>query len=469
MTAHPTVLRLLGLVACGAALQGLVACGPSGPASPGPATLLEDPTATDPDVRALASKRAAAVDAQPLDPALRASLALAFEANELWVEAEAAWDNALHFNPDEPEWLGHKATALVKRGALEEGRAVYERAVELDPARDPVRLRLGLLLLELGEDQAALAHFEKIARNQPGSPSPLVAKAEALNNLEREAEAAAACEKAIQLDPSYKRAHYVLGIAYRGLGRLEEAERELALGADSEQRYLADSLSVQLNSSRRGYGARIEEAANLVGAGRAADAVPLLLKVLESHPSDRIALVNLGVAQINLGRNQEAMETLAKALALDEKDFAVLINLATAELALGKTNDALKHSDQAVKAAPNVSATYYMRSHAYMVLGRWGEAYTDLKRAASLDTGDARYPIEAGDCAAQLGRREEAIELYATGLQLQPNHLPATVSMGHMAEQLGRRGVAVDAYRKAKSLNPNHERVRALGAKLGLE
>lgn len=430
---------------------------------------LEDPTAIDPDVQALAAKRAAAVNAQPLDPDLRVSLALGYEANGLWVEAEDAWEDALHFDPDQPVWLTHKATAVANRGALDEGRALYRRAVELDPQLDAARFRLALLLLEEGRDSEALEELEVVVRNQPQAPSPLVAKAEALSNLEREAEAAEACEEALRLDSGYKRGHYVLGLAYRGLGRLEDAQRELALGADSEQRYVSDALAVKLNAARRGYGARIEDAIKLVNAGRSADAVPLLEKVLEQHPTDRVALVNLGVAEINLGRNEDAIATLERALALDEKDFAVLINLATAEMALGKNALALRYSEQAVKAAPNVSATYYMRAHAFMAHARFGEAYTDLKRAAALDTDDPRYPIEAADCAAQLGRREEAIELYAAGLRLQPNHLPATVSMGMVAETLGRRAVALDAYRKAKSLNPNHERVRALGARLGQE
>jgi tetratricopeptide (TPR) repeat protein len=440
-----------------------------GAVDPGPAVRLGNGGGFDADVVELVEQRANAVDAAPEDVGRRVSLALAYEANTLWVEAEAAWDAALRFDPDEPTWLTHKGVALAQRGQIQEALGCFERAIALDPALDAARFRLGLLQLELGEDELALASFREVVKRQASGPAAHVGVAEALVNLEREQEAAVACSKAIELDPSFKRAHYVLGMAYRGLGRLEDAERELALGADSEPRFVGDSLSAQLNSYRRGYGARIQDALDLVNAGKPAQAVPLLEQVVEGHPDDRVALVNLGVAYINVGRNEDSIEVLKRAHELDESDFAVLINLATAEMGLQRMADALKHSEQAVRAAPNVSATYYMRSHAYLAHGRVGEAFTDLKKAASLDTGDPRYPIEAGDCAVRMGRNDEAIAFYAEGLKLQPNYLPALVSMGVVADKLGRRSVAEDAYRRAKALQPNHERVVQLGQRLGLQ
>ena len=137
--------------------------------------------------------------------------------------------------------------------------------------------------------------------------------------------------------------------------------------------------------------------------------------------------------------------------------------------ALKRAADALKNSKQAVRAAPNVSATYYIRSHAHITLGRFDEAYADLVQASSLDTGDARYPIEAGDCAVRLHRPEDAIRHYTKGLTLQPDHLPALVSRAAIADQLGDRTLAVNSYRRAKALQPNHERVIRLGKRLGLE
>ena len=440
-----------------------------GAVNPGPATRLVDAAGFDADVVELVEQRANLVDASPEDVGRRVSLALAYEANSLWVEAEAAWDAALRFDPDEPTWLTHKGTALAKRGAIQEALACFERATQLDPKLDAAHFRLGLLRLELGEDELALASFRETAVRQGTLPAPHVGIAEALVNLEREQEAAVAASKALSIDPTFKRAHYVLGMAYRGLGRLEDAERELALGADSEPRFVGDSLSAELFTYRRGYGARIQDALDLVNAGKSAQAVPLLEKVVEGHPNDRVALVNLGVAYINVGKNAEAIEILTRAHELDASDFAVLINLATAEMGLQRMADALRHSEEAVRAAPNVSATYYMRSHAYIAHGRFGEAFTDLKKAAGLDTGDPRYPIEAADCAVRMGRNEDAIELYAEGLKLQPNHLPALVSMGVVADKLGRRAVAEDAYRRAKALQPTHERVVQLGQRLGLQ
>lgn len=440
-----------------------------GPGHPGPALRLGAGQDFDPDVVELIERLADAVDAQPKSTDPRVQLALAFEANELWARAESCWDQALSMDPDQAVWLAHRAAALTKRGALDEGMEGYERAVELDPYLVAARQRLGLLLLEQGQDELALTEFREVMQRFPQSALPYIGAAQALNNLEREEEAVKACLQALEHDTGNRRAHYVLGLAYRGLGRMAEAERELALGADSETEILPDPLSGRLASYRRGYGARVQDALAHINSGEPERAIPLLSKALEARPNDRAVLVNLGVAYINRKRYSEGIEVLHKAHALDLQDFAVLINLATAELALKRLPEALEHSEQTVRAAPNISATYYMRSHAYLVHGRVDEAYADLIEAASLDTGDPRYPIEAGDCAVRMNRMEDAIDLYAKGLRLQPNHLPALVSTAVVADQLGRRPVAVDAYQRAKALAPEHERVVRLGKRLGLE
>ena len=55
-----------------------------------------------------------------------------------------------------------------------------------------------------------------------------------------------AIERAVALDPRYRASRYALGLAYRGLGLLDQAQRELALGLDAQTRYLADPLSSQV-------------------------------------------------------------------------------------------------------------------------------------------------------------------------------------------------------------------------------
>ena len=444
----------------------LAACGPG---HPGPALRLEPGSDFDSEVLELVTQCADAVDADPKDSGKRVDLALAFEANDLWVEAEACWDQMLSMDPDQPVWLTHKAGALAKRGALEEATATFERAVQNDPSLTAARYRLGLLRLEMGQDELALADFQDVTRRVPQSALAYIGAAQALNNLERENEAVQACAKALERDPKSKRAHYVLGLAYRALGRLNDAQRELALGTDSETLYLPDPLSEKVSRFRRGYGARIQDALRLINNGKPQAAIPLLSKALEARPKDRTVLVNLGVAYINLKRFEEGIEVLLKAHEWNPLDFAVLINLATAELALKKFPAALEHSEQAVRTAPNVSATYYMRSHAYIVYGRFDEAYADLIQAAALDRSDYRYPIEAGDCAARMNRLEDAIVHYSKGLSLQPNHLPALVSTAVIADRIGRRSLALDSYQRAKALQPKHERVIALGKRLGVE
>src|SRR5262249_32692265 len=64
--------------------------------------------------------------------------------------------------------------ALVCRGMLEEGQRdfdkaqwFYSRALDLDPERNDVRLRLASALLSFQHDGEAITHFQRLLRREP--------------------------------------------------------------------------------------------------------------------------------------------------------------------------------------------------------------------------------------------------------------------------------------------------------------
>ena len=60
--------------------------------------------------------------------------------------------------------------------------------------------------------------------------------AEALLRDGEHQRAADLCERALRFAPGYKRAHYNLGLAYRGLGRKDEAADELNKGLEAKKK-----------------------------------------------------------------------------------------------------------------------------------------------------------------------------------------------------------------------------------------
>jgi len=105
----------------------------------------------------------------------------------------------------------------------EAAMALYDRALQADPSSFPARLNRGVLLLGLKRPDEALAEFETLAAQAP-SPAVHVNRAQALFALYRDAEALAAAEAALAMDP-----RHVLGVVNRALalaalGRLAQSE-----------------------------------------------------------------------------------------------------------------------------------------------------------------------------------------------------------------------------------------------------
>ena len=101
-------------------------------------------------------------------------------------------------------------------------------------------------------------------------------------------------------------------------------------------------------------------AADDVRNGRAAQAVPVLERMLAQSPADLKARNLLGIALMNLGRKEEARVQFQKALAINPSFHAALKNLAVDEMAMGLKAEAKRDFQQLLKAVPDdpVAHTY---------------------------------------------------------------------------------------------------------------
>ncbi len=103
----------------------LAACGGDG-AAPGPPPGIVELVHTDGVdawVVELIGEHVARARARPAEAAARASLAMVFEANELWAEGERAWRDALTLEPTNELWRYHLAICARQRGGAEEAAA----------------------------------------------------------------------------------------------------------------------------------------------------------------------------------------------------------------------------------------------------------------------------------------------------------------------------------------------------------
>jgi tetratricopeptide (TPR) repeat protein len=275
-------------------------------------------------------------------------------------------------------------------------------------------------------------------------------------------------QQALALDPTLRRAHYALGLAYRGLGRTAEAEAELTRGQNSVKRNLSDPLTERLEPFRVSYSLRFNRAMSLDARGETAAAVRLFEELLRSRPNDVELLNNLAAAYTDLGRTEAAYPLLLRSRDLKPDEFATHINLAAADILRKDYAKALESADKAVELAPTHARARFVRSAVYISTNRLEDAYADLKLAAGYDASAGDIFGRLAQVAMNTGRVRESVGYFEKAANLMPDSLPAQASLARAYHKVGERAKAHAAFERARKLAPNDPNLRALGAEIGV-
>jgi tetratricopeptide (TPR) repeat protein len=208
----------------------------------------------EPFLVAAAARRPAAT------PLILEALALGYVENLRLFDAQRCLDEWLRREPENPQAFFLRGRVQVRLTKIRAAVPDFQRALDLDPERDEVRRQFAEALLDSGSWQEAQKHFERLQQRQPADPAALLGlarcRAEAgeldeagalLDNLlavqadsplaliERgrvslqlgnPAEAEKWLRRAISLDPSDRRANYLLFESLAGQGKESEARQQ---------------------------------------------------------------------------------------------------------------------------------------------------------------------------------------------------------------------------------------------------
>ncbi len=437
----------------------LCACGGS---DPSPADLVPaNLSRLDPNVIALVEQQITRIMAHPLDGASYAELGMIYEANMLWADARRAYAAAVELEPASTWWRYHLAVATRTAGDLE-GALLLLRDLALEHAElAPIQQRLGEALTETGELAGAAAAYRHVIDLKPGLPEGYHGLGE-VKILERDyAAARELLERAVALDPRYRASRYALGLAYRGLGLFEEAQREMARGIDAVPRYLTDPLAPQIHEYAVNLPARRNRAAALLHGGRPDQAALLLEQVLNEQPDNATDLNNLAIAYMRMGRFEEAKSTLDEARRIAPEKFSTWLNLSSLATRTGDSGAALAYAETAVQRAPEMAQTHVALAMAEAELGHLERTAASLERALHLDARDPQIHGMLAEVCVQLGRLDLAEEHFQSVLALLPDSLTGVLSLGRLYLQQGRLERAGAMLTRAHELAPGNARVTA--------
>jgi protein O-GlcNAc transferase len=207
------------------------------------------------------------------------------------------------------------------------------------------------------------------------SPEELLREAQALLGAQRPAEARAAFEQLVALQPSNASLRHGLALALKATGEREAAGNAFAAALALQPGYweAAFNLGVMLEEDR--------DAALAERAYRMA---------LAAKPDAVRALGNLGNLLRRAGKLRDAEEPLRRAVALAPSEPAALGNLALLCIDAGQLEEARRLAERAASLAPNEPAWWEAAGTAARLMSDAEGAVPLLERAA------ARVPDDAG-------------------------------------------------------------------------
>lgn len=162
----------------------------------------------------------------------------ALETQGRWQEAAAEYQKIIDIDPMLPGIHGRMGRALLSAPQpsaedVAKAKKDFQDELEIDPSNATAEYVLGDLANRDGDLSSAIAHFTRATKIDSGFSEAYLGLGTALVNRKQYADAIPPLEAYEKLAPDSPTGHYQLALAYNGVGRKEDANREAALQRDT--------------------------------------------------------------------------------------------------------------------------------------------------------------------------------------------------------------------------------------------
>ncbi len=195
-------------------------------------------------------------------------------------------------------------------------------------------------------------------------------------------------------------------------------------------------------------------AAQLLRAGRPADAIAPLRDAASLQPSDPLIQHDLGLACLEVGRVPDAIAALQRAVAINPRYADAYFRLGIALEKLGNIGGAIAAYDRATKLEPSLTEAWFRFGALAETLGNREEAIGCFQRAA-VNGGRANFG-RLGNARALLieDRNQEAEQVLRETLVADPGNAMAYELLGNLLSDFGRFDEARACFERAIGLAP---------------
>ena len=352
-----------------------------------------------------------------------------------------------------------------RAGQVNDALLAIDRSIALDGGYAPSHWRRGLWLLDLSKEDDARAAFEKATALDPSNPGGWVGLARVALVQQRAADAVELLEQFLSQHPGDRYALHLLGTAYQRLGRADEAEYALTIGATGEPVW-PDAWSDDLLKFRVGFAQTLKEATAQLLNGNYNAAIPLLERLSRDRPNDLSLIQQLGLSYVAAGRSAEGLALLHGALERDPDNLETHLRLASAYVNTQDFAQGLAHAERAVALSPELGRAHETKGMALWRGGRPREALESFRLALRYDPRNVSSHIWLGWILIEGGRFNEALPHFTSALKRNPMLADAFVGVGIVNLQRGQLDDADQALQRAAKLEPNNPRLAQARAEL---
>ena len=311
----------------------------------------------------------------------------------------------------------HIGVSLAAANQPEAARAAFEAALHLNPNDARAHNDLGVLLEEAGDVDGALIHYRAAIKAKPGFALAHSNLCDLLGRLGNHAEAIAACEKAAAAEADNPDYRYNLAVQLAAAGQTEKA---------TEHYWATLAIAPRETRAMNNLALLLEE------QGLIEEAEALLKQALDNKPDFSLARVNLANIYTKQGKFEQAEALYLAGLQAAPDDVVLRNGIGYHYAARGVMDKARKHYEAALK----INAQYDRARVNLIALCVQTEALdAALQHLAFLME---KYPdepqllLDAAMVQWKMGNKEDAMEKCRRALEMDPGFAAARRQLQQM-------------------------------------
>ena len=331
--------------------------------------------------------------------------------------AERCFLDAQELTPGEMRWPYYLGHLYRLRGETEKSATSFERALRLRPDDEATLVWLGRAYLDEGRPEAAEPMFIRAVSIAPGSGAALFGLGRAALARRDYSRAVEYLEKTIAVNRKASIVHYPLAMAYRKLGRVQEADTHLRAKGDVEVA-MSDPLMDELAGSLRSEFAYEHLGVRALNNGDVEGAAAYFRQAVGLAPEDVSLRHRLGTALALHGDVRGATAEFQEVLRRSPNHASTRYTLGVLIASSGRYTEAIEQFSAAVKSNPDYTEARLQLADALRRSGRLQESLLQYERVASLDPRVADAPLGYAMALVGLRRYQEARDRLAAGMKV---------------------------------------------------